>query len=46
METITKVTEKLTELNLDEATPPWAKILIACMSELVDVVKYNNSIIQ
>ena len=42
MEKILGVTEKLTELGLDAATPPWAKILINCVNELVDAVKQYN----
>ena len=44
MEHLTNITEKLTELNLDDSTPQWAKILFFCMNELVNVVKENNTL--
>ena len=43
MDTINKVAGKLDELRLDDTTPPWAKILIFSLGELINVVKANNA---
>ena len=39
MEKITKVAETLRGIVDDETTPAWAKVLIGCVSELVDAIK-------
>ena len=45
MENITIIAGKLNELRLDEETPRWAKILILCLGELVQVVNKQNNIL-
>ena len=42
MEKITKVAETLIRIVDDDTTPSWAKVLIGCVSELVDAVKAYN----
>ena len=44
MDKITGVTKQLDGLLLEDITPPWAKILIQCMSQLVDAVKDFNAL--
>ena len=44
MEEITNITKKLTELHVDNTTPSWAKVLILCISELVNIVKKNDTL--
>jgi len=36
--------QKLNELCLDGGTPPWAKVLIHCLSQIVVVVNANNTL--
>ena len=42
MDNIVSISEKLKSIILDESTPPWAQILINCISELVTAVEESN----
>ena len=44
MEHITSLSQQLTDLRLGSETPAWAKILIHCVGELVDIVKVTNGL--
>ena len=44
MDHIANLSQKLTDLQLDSDTPSWAKVLINCASELVDIAKVNNAL--
>jgi len=44
MEDIKRLTDQLTDLQSDDNTPAWAKVLIQCVGQLVEIVTTNNTL--